>query len=67
MIMKKKMRSWQSYNRRASAMKTLIEMMDGATPEQCEALAIAVRCVGKREMDKMKNRARRMAAAEKGE
>lgn len=48
-------------------MKTLIEMMDGATPEQCEALSVAVSCVWKRERDKMKNRARRMAAAEKGE
>lgn len=37
----KKMRSWPSYNRRASAMKTLVEMMDGATPEQCNALSVA--------------------------
>lgn len=40
-------------------MKTLVEMMDGATPEQCNALSVAVSCVWKRERDKMKNRARR--------
>lgn len=42
-------------------MKTLVEMMQGATPEQTDALAIAVSCVWKRERDKLKNRARRNA------
>lgn len=57
----KKIGSLPSCNRRAAAMKTLVEMMKGATPEQVDALAIAVSCVWKRERDKMKNRARRNA------
>lgn len=52
----------RSYNRRAAAMKTLVEMMEGATPEQVEALAIAATAVWKREREKLRNRARRNAA-----
>lgn len=48
-------------------MKTLVEMMAGATPEQADALALAVSCVWKRERDKLKNRARRKAAKEVAE
>lgn len=63
-VEKKKIESVPSCNRRAAAMKTLVEMMAGATPEQADALAMAVSCVWKRERDKLKNRARRKAAKE---
>lgn len=44
-------------------MKTLAEMMEGATSEQAAALAVAVSCVWKRERNKLMNRARRREAA----
>lgn len=62
-VEKKKIESMPSYNRRAAAMKTLVEMMEGATPEQAAALSIAVSCVWRRERQKQMNRARRREAA----
>lgn len=60
--MDEKIEPRKSYNRRAAAVKTLVEMMEGATPEQAEALAMAVTAVWKRERNKLMNRARRNAA-----
>lgn len=61
MTEEKKMQAMPSFNRRAAAMKTLAEMMEGATPEQAAALSIAVSCVWRRERQKMRNRAKRRA------
>lgn len=53
-----------SFNRRAAAVKILMEMMRSASKEQIDSLSIAVSCIMKREKDKAKNRAKRRAVKE---